>query len=445
MARTKVLPLLALLLVAVANPQPVNAQRAPDGQQRLLQEVDARHILDAVVNAIERRFFDTEKLTRLNFRKLADEAANDISAARDVNEVAARINALLAKLETSHTQVFTPDEPEYYFVADVFSASSPDTWAAPNLVPGTGFFTAKFDGRDHVTGVLQGSPAHAAGIRVGDEIIAVDGATYHPIHSFRNRIGETAAISIRPLHDAPPQTLNIRVIAMQPSTGFNAAMQASARVIEKNGKRIGYVKVWHMRGEKSDLERALSSIDGSRQGFRRSDGTYSASVRPDGARASIPPLDALIIDNRGKIGGSAGVAEAFLDTLAGPRGGYFEATNREQAKRARTPSPRSFKGRSVMLIDHNTRSAGEIFAQGFKNETFGPIFGTRTAGAVTAGGIEQLPGGLLLYLAVARVTLNGQNLEGAGVSPTREIMRPIPYSADTDPVLEAAIEYLARD
>lgn len=435
---------LGIIAVAQRATQPPE-QKTRETQEAPLNESDARRLTDVVLTTIGKRFFDTEKLVQVNFNTLAAEAADDVAASKTPSEAAARLNALLAKLQTSHTQVFAPDEPEYYFVADVFSASSPDTWAAPNLMPGTGFFTAKFDGRDHVTGVLQGSPAHAAGILVGDEIIAVDGAPYHPIRSFRHRIGSNVAISIRRQHDAPAQTLTMRVLAMQPSAAFNAAMRESARVIEKNGKRIGYIQVWHMRGEKGDLERALSSIDGSRQGFRRSDGTYSHTVRPDGSRASLPPLDALIIDNRGKIGGTAGVAEAFLETIAGPRGGYFEATNREQSNRARPPSPRSFKGRSVMLIDHNTRSAGEVFAQGFKNENLGPVFGTRTAGAVTAGGIEQLPGGLLLYLAVARVTIDGKNLEGIGVSPDREITRPIPYSAGADPVLDAAIEHLARD
>lgn len=437
----------AALFLAAATPAGLIAvaQRAsptpPTTAERTIAEGEARRTLDALVNAIDKRFFDKAKLVRLDFRKLAEDAADDIAAARTPAELAARLNALLARLETSHTSVVTSDEPEYYFIADVFSLSaSPDTWAAPNLLPGTGFFTARFDGRDHVTGVLEGSPAHAADIRVGDEIVSVDGAPYHPVRSFRRIVGETAEIAIRRAKDGPTETRNVRVIPIQPSKAFDQAMQASARVIEKNGKRIGYVHVWHMRGDKENLAHALSAIDGSRQSYRPRRNTYARGDSSDNATAV---LDALIIDNRGKIGGLADVAESYLSTLAGPRGGYFEALNRVADGRPRPPPPRSFKGRSIMLIDANARSAGEIFAQGYKTENLGPLFGTRTAGAVSAGGVEALPGGLLLYVAVAAVKQDGVTLEGVGVSPTREIARPIPYSAGADPVLDAAIAHLS--
>lgn len=425
------------------------AQRASPttaSPERALPDGEARRVLDAVMNAIDKRFFDTAKLAQVNFRKLAEDAADNIAAARTPSDLATRLNALLARLETSHTQVFTPDDPEYAIIADVFGLSpSIDTWAAPNLLPGAGFFTTRIDGRDHVNAVLEGSPAHAADIRVGDEIVGVDGTPFHPIRSFSRRIGETAEIAIRRAKDGPTETRTTRVLAIQPSLAFSKAMHSSARVIEKNGKRIGYIHVWHMRGEKNELERALSSIDGSRQGFRRADGSFTASptARQESSRSQSPPLDALIIDNRGKIGGSAGVAESFLETIAGPRGGYFEATSRERDGRPRPPPPRSFKGRSIMLIDGGTRSAGEIFAQGYKTENLGPLFGTRTAGAVSAAGAELLPGGLLLYLAVAAVKQGGVTLEGVGVSPTREIIRPIPYSGGADPVLDAAIAELS--
>jgi len=443
MTRKRMLSVLALALVVLANPQPVEAQRTPEGQSRLLQEAEARRILDAVVNAIERRFFDTGKLAQLNFRKLAGEAANDIVAARDTNEAAARINVLLAKLETSHTQVFTPDDIEYAIIADVFSTDrQPDTWAAPNMLAGTGFFTAKFDGRDHVSGVLEGSPAHAAGVLVGDEIVSVDAAPYHPVRSFKRRVGDTVEITLRRTRDGPTETRRVPVIAMQPGKAFDRAMQASARVIEKNGKRIGYVHVWHVRNADA-LAEALADIDASRRSYRNHEGRFvrGGEHTAAGARRPDQVLDALIVDNRVKIGGQASVAEHFLSVLAGPRGGYVEASGRND--RPRGPAPKPFKGRSVMLIDGGTRSAGELFAQGYKTENLGPLFGTKTPGAVSGGSVEQLPGGLILYIATSRVVMDGTVLEGVGVAPTREIPRPIPYSAGADPVLDAAIEHLA--
>ena len=106
-----------------------------------------------------------------------------------------------------------------------------------------------------------------------------------------------------------------------------------------------------------------------------------------------------------------------------------------------TPAP--FRGRSALLIDHHTRSAGEIFSFAWKRGKFGPIFGTRTKGAVVSGGTLLTPGGLLLYVAKIGHRIDGQVLEGKGVEPDHMIERPVPYSHGADPVLEAALDKLA--
>jgi len=103
-----------------------------------------------------------------------------------------------------------------------------------------------------------------------------------------------------------------------------------------------------------------------------------------------------------------------------------------------------FHGRSVALIDGNTRSAGEILAYGFTRSGFGPLIGTPTAGAVSAGATHVMPGDLLLYVAVSGLELDGQHLEGAGVTPDHLVQRPLPYAAGADPVLDAAIELLTK-
>lgn len=404
-------------------------------------EPERRAIVEAVVAGIEQSFLDPEKLARLEFRKLADAAWPDIASAPSMADAVTRINRLLARLETSHTQVFTPDDPEFTILSDVFSPpASPDTWAAPPLMASGGFFTARIDGRDHVTAVLEGSPAIAADILVGDEIVSIDGAPYHPVRSLRGRAGSSVDINIRRTKDGPVEIRRVRIVTLQPSKAFDAAMQSSARVIERGGKRIGYIHVWHMIAPEA-LNQALARIDGSRATYRTSEGGIAAHITSDGSLVSLP-LDALIVDNRVKIGGRSSVVERFLETLLGPRGGFTQQTGRDPRRRP-THAARSFKGRSVMLIDGGTRSAAELFAQGYKNEDLGPLFGTRTAGAVSGAQIKHLPGGLILYVAVQRVTINGQSLEGVGVAPTREIARPIPYSAGADPVLDSAIAHLA--
>ena len=222
---------------------------------------------------------------------------------------------------------------------------------------------------------------------------------------------------------------------------MDQAARNSARVIERGGKRIGYVHLWQMRSEDL-LGWILASIDSTRRSTtRRQTVRFYAPGQADKADS---PLDALIIDNRTKIGGQSGIGEHYLETLSGNRGGVIQSTDRRSDKTPKKVA-KSFAGRSAMLIDGGTRSAAELFAFGYAHEKMGPLVGTTTAGAVTAANARMLPGGLLIYFGVADVTIDGQTLEGKGVEPTIRVDRPIPYSDGADPQLEAAVRFLSGD
>ncbi len=408
---------------------------------------DVRALFDAVVATIDKRFFDTERLAAIGWRARADAAWAEIALAHSPAEAVPRLNALLAELKTSHTQIFTPDDVEYYILADVFGAAdvAKEFWGSPAVVAGVGMFTAKFEGRDHVTAILEGSPAVMSGLKVGDEIVSVDGAAYAPVASFRGKAGQAAAITIRRRADGPTSVVAVPVVLMQPTQAFERATAASARVIEREGRRIGYVHHWQMRDGQA-LAKALGGIDGSRRMARTDDGRRSVSDRSDPdskSREILPPLDALIVDNRVKVGGSASVGSELLATLTGVRGGGFRSFGRDERRNA-PPQARSFRGRSAMLVNGGTRSAAEMFAHGYRLEQLGPLIGTRTAGAVSAAQVQRLPGNLLMYVAVAGITIDGERLEGVGVAPDIEVNRPIPYADGADPVLEKALEVLIR-
>jgi carboxyl-terminal processing protease len=105
----------------------------------------------------------------------------------------------------------------------------------------------------------------------------------------------------------------------------------------------------------------------------------------------------------------------------------------------------SFRGRSALLIDHHTRSAAEIMAYGYKRSAFGPVIGTPSAGAVVSGALVVMPGDLLLYVAVEGNEFDGgHRLEGTGVMPDHRVERPLSYAGGADPVLDAALELLAK-
>jgi carboxyl-terminal processing protease len=234
-------------------------------------------------------------------------------------------------------------------------------------------------------------------------------------------------------------TLRIPVVSIAPLYAFGQATRASARIVERNGRRIGYVHVWASVGEESAqaLSGALSIL-----GLTSPDKVGAVFFPKGYMRAPQPErrgLDGLIIDMRGKIGGTGSNAGRYLDILDA----------RGPAVRSRGAGPGwtrdlSLRGRTAVLIDRRTRSTAELFVHAYKRERQGALIGTRTAGAVSGAGAWTMPGGNLLYLAGVGLEVDGEILEGRGVAPDIEVVRPVPYAAGADPVLEAALDHLAR-
>jgi carboxyl-terminal processing protease len=432
----------AFLFASAATLPAQGVERVQPEAARAPVAADFGKLFDAVVERTAKSFWDKERLAEVGWEKRAAEVRASVAEATSLDEAARRINALLAELKTSHTALLTPDDVNYYILLDVFGrAGMPQRefdeqfWGAGVTYAGIGHFSVKVDGRDFVDAVLEGSPAERTGLKVGDEILAVNGAPYHPIRSFRGKVGHRVAMTVRRTKDGPPETLDMPVMSIAPLRAFGAATRASARVIERAGRRIGYVRVWASVGEDSRwaFSDALASLGINKW----------LSVGPQkeaGAGEPVPaPVDDLIIDMRGKIGGTSNNAGHYLDALD-PRGPLM----RSRGRKASDATKVSVRGRSAVLIDHRTRSTAELFVHAYKRERQGPLIGTRTAGAVSAASAYAMPGGNLLYLAVTGLEIDGEVLEGPGVAPDIEVARSIPYAQGADPVLDAAVEFLAR-
>jgi len=439
---------LALVAAAVpmASPWAPLVARAEAPAAQATAGSDFGKLLDAVVAKTAKEFWDKERLAQIEWDKRAAEARQGVVDAPDLAEAARRINALLGELKTSHTVLLTPDDVEYYILLAVFGgADMPQQerderfWGAGVTYAGIGHFSVRIDGRYFVDAVLEGSPAERAGLKVGDEILAVDGAPYHPIRSFRGKVGHRADIAIRRTQDGATETLAVPVMTIAPLHAFREATRASARVIERDGRRIGYVHVWASVGDDSAnaLRDALEKVGAKPPGRQSLIFHPKTSDRRSGESPN-PLLDGLVIDMRGKIGGTGSNAGRYLDILDA-RGPRMRSRNKDAER-----GGADVRGRTAVLIDHHTRSTAELFVHAYKRERQGPLIGTRTAGAVSAASAYAMPGGNLLYLAVTGLEVDGDILEGPGVAPDIEVPRPVPYSNGADPVLEAATELMTR-
>jgi carboxyl-terminal processing protease len=80
-----------------------------------------------------------------------------------------------------------------------------------------------------------------APLKFGDEILSVDGVPYSTIAPFRSKMGNTVDVQIR---TATARSRKHTKSQLSPPTkALSDVTEASARVIERNGRRIGYLHV----------------------------------------------------------------------------------------------------------------------------------------------------------------------------------------------------------
>jgi carboxyl-terminal processing protease len=346
------------------------------------------------------------------YRPLAAAAGSD--AERSVV-----INRMLSELAASHTGYYTASDPAYYQLLDIFSGALrqslrrlfPDGQVT---YPGIGIFTQSLDGKTFISGVLSGLAASKAGLLVGDEIIAADGDPFHPIKSFAPKVDQKVTLTIRRRGDAPAEDVIVVPEQIHPNKAFLKAMEESARIIDTNGVKIGYIHVWSYAGAQYQqlLERELST-------------------------GRLKEADALVWDLRD---GWGGAESEYLHLFTG-RAPVTTLINRDGRKSVANVG---WRKPVAMLINAGTRSGKEILAYGFREYGVGEVIGSRTAGAVLAGRAYLLSDGSFVLVAVADVLVDGRRLEGVGVIPTISVPFLLPYAQGQDPQLDRALEVLSH-
>ncbi len=323
----------------------------------------------------------------------------------------------LRALKVSHTTRYTPDQIEYYELLDVFQTRGHRATRAMHdghiAYEGIGMVTRPIAGRLFVSHVYDGGPAAKAGLRVGDEIVAVDGKPYHPIDSFKGRAGGAVALRIRRQADADSVALDVPVVWLRPNVSLSDAIRNSVRVIEKDGLRIGTIRLWTYGSE--NMRGLLNELLAS-EPLRNADG--------------------LVLDLRSRWGGyGSEAADLFLSetrdmTITGRDG-------KERALVSRWRKP------MVAIIDQGTRSSMEIIAYSLQQAGI-PLIGLRTAGAVLTVRSFLLNDDSLMLLAVNDVKLDGRRFEGIGVKPDITVPFDLPYADGADPQFDRAVTELQR-
>lgn len=335
---------------------------------------------------------------------------------RNLNSAA--VDEALAGLGASHTRRVQPDQIDYYEILDTAKEGLVDPPArlfatdGSVVYAGIGMITQIVGGKRFATDVYDRSPAAKAGIRVGDEILAVDGKPYEEIASFAGKIGKTLPVTVRRSDDEAPVDIPVTVATIWPNEAFVSAVSASVRTMRDGGRTIGYIRLWSL--STPQIEDLLAH---------------------EISKGRLKDADGLVVDLRGRMGGRLGKVHELLgdgiDVELIRRGGG--------ASRGRVVWSKPIVG----IVDEGTRSALEIVAYSLKKEGT-LLIGKTTAGAVLAGKAYVLPDDSLLLLPIADLLIDGKRLEGVGVSPDIEVENPLPYAAGADPQLDAAVSALRQ-
>ncbi|PLZ92577.1 S41 family peptidase [Fischerella thermalis] len=397
-----------LLLFWIASPLP-----------KILARPETK-IFEQVWQTVNDNFYDP-KFNGVDWKAMREKYKSQAAQAKSSQEFAATINQMLGELRTSHTRYYTKEEPAYYQILGIFVPRSGELQKQlPKFLPQgkieyteIGVFTKDINGKIFVSNILEKSPAATAGLKIGDQILSVDGRPYQPIKSFAGKAGEEVKLLIQ-RSATPSSQIEIAIAPknFDAKTMFIDAQKASIQTIQQEGKKVGYIHIWsHAANE--DQQQLQSEIIYGR----------------------LKDADGLVLDFRDGWGGGDVNSLNLFTAEAGPTVTSISRNGKKYTYISQWKKP------VAMVINEGSRSSKEIYAYGFQQHKIGPVIGTKTAGAVVAGRPFFMEDGSLLYIAVADVLINGnQRLEGKGVAPDINVPLPLEYAQGADPQKERAIE-----
>lgn len=241
---------------------------------------------------------------------------------------------------------------------------------------------------------LEGSPAEQAGIRSGDRIVAIDGASVRGqsmqdlVRKMRGKPGTTVVVSVS--HGESEKlvhyTLTRKIIQVE---------SIASKLLEGN---VAYVRIKQFQsGTHDELLNAVGKLRESSRG----------------------PIAGVLLDLRNDPGGlvdeASATADEFLD------GGIIYSTRHrgKTVDEVRAGSGGALSREPmVVLVNEYSASAAELLAGALQDQKRATIVGATTFGKGSVQSIVDLPGGAALRLTTMRYyTPGGHAIQAQGIRP----------------------------
>ncbi len=366
---------------------------------------------DEAISAIAENFYDPAKVGDSFLAKSKEIRSDLVDGNIGLRDA---VNQSLRSLNASHTYYLQPDEIEFYRIASVFQKIPKIAKLVGGKAeyPSTGILPRRIDGAWFVQDVLPKSSAEKSGVKIGDQLLKVDGRDFQPIESLLPYAGQMVKLEIK--RNGQSLELEVAVEMKDPQAEFLQALKDSMKVESIDGKKVGYAHFYSYAGQ--EFQDAL--IEAISWG-------------------ELAQAEALVLDLRYGMGG-ANIAYLNMFQKNIPPMRMIGRDGKE------TVLDQQWRKPAVILIDETARSGKETIAYGAKKLGLATLVGTPTAGAVVGGSPFPMPNGDLLYLAVADVLVDGIRLEHNPVQPDHRVEMDIRTCDGVDIQKEAALRIAAQ-
>lgn len=292
------------------------------------------------------------------------------------------LRAALKKLQDPYTRFMDPEQ---------FTALTTQT---SGELSGVGIRLEK----DKVTKILTvvepmaGSPALKAGIKAGDQILAIDGKTTRSMDVeaasalIRGKVGTT--VKLRVNRDGA-QNFDVAI-----GRELIELSTVSFSVKQEGDKSIGYIRLGEFSSHAaSQIQKAIKELDKQK-------------------------VNAYILDLRGNPGGllnaSIDIARMWLNkgmiVRTVDRVGQDESISANQTAISQLPL--------VVLVDGNSASSSEILTGALKDNGRATVVGSKTFGKAMVQSVHQLSDGSGMAVTIAHYyTPNGTDISQKGIVP----------------------------